>query len=266
MNYRKIEYLERLIERRNEIFLGGQYNFLIHSVLNTIDLIELIDYFFSLHSDTDVKRSIESNIHKRAKNYFECNSLFDQLLERLDDSDYRKRQRIRKILKTMIPSMDTTFKQLFFDIFFKSKYVYDVEAAISICDSLWDDSLNDKMILGYLKTANEAYLRAFLKNGDVAKSLQYIQRIWELSPSNYLKIDLIVKLSRNHIDAFSFLREIDPEKFLMVMSYSGKVVDDSTILECYNSIEDDQKPFGLMSIGRLNKWDLIEDELKKYVN
>lgn len=46
MDYRKIEYLEKLIERRNNIFLGGKYNFLIHSVLNTIDLTELIEYFF----------------------------------------------------------------------------------------------------------------------------------------------------------------------------------------------------------------------------
>ena len=64
----------------------------------------------------------------------------------------------------MIPSLDLTNKKLYFDIFFKSKYKYDVESAISICDELWDDSLNDKMILGYLKTANESYLGAFLKN------------------------------------------------------------------------------------------------------
>ena len=100
---------------------------------------------------------------------------------------------------------------------------------------------------------------------DITKSLPYIQEIWALSPSNYLKSDLIVKLSRNHIDAFSFLRVIDHEKFLMAISYSGKEFDDSTILECYSSIEDDHKPFGLMSIGRLNKWDLIEVEFKKYV-
>lgn len=86
MDYLRIEYIEKLIEKRNEIFLGGNYNLLIHSVLNTIELCELIDFYLSLKSDTDIRKSIESNIYKRIANLNDCKTIFDQLLQQLDDS------------------------------------------------------------------------------------------------------------------------------------------------------------------------------------
>ena len=59
---KRIEYIETLLEKRNGIFLGGPYNLIIHSVLNTIDLYVLLDYYLAIHSESEIRKSIESNI------------------------------------------------------------------------------------------------------------------------------------------------------------------------------------------------------------
>jgi hypothetical protein len=264
MDYLRIEYIEKLIEKRNEIFLGGNYNLLIHSVLNTIELCELIDFYLSLKSDTDIRKSIESNIYKRIANLNDCKTIFDQLLQQLDDSGYYERQRIRKILLLTLPTLSRTEKILFFNNFYYSRFIYDVESALSICDQIWDDSFNDFLIEGYLRSGNETYLKEFLKSGIVARSLPNIQKIWALSPSSYLKTQLIVKLSKDFIDDLSFLEETDPEKYLMAISYSDIDINDKTILKCLSRLDDEQKPFGLMSIGRMKKWELLKKEIKNY--
>lgn len=264
MDYQRIQYIDELIKKRNEIFLGGVYNLLIHSVLNTFDLYELIDYYLSLKSDTDTRKSIESNIFKRVDKQIDCKTIFDQLLQRLDDSDYHERQRIRKIMLISLPSLSLSEKLLYFNNFYNSSYIYDFESALSICDQIWDDSFNDLLIEGYLKSGNDSFLKAFLKSGKVISSLPNIQRIWSLSPSNYIKTQLIIGLSKSNIDDLSFLKDIDPEKYLMAISYSDMVINDDTILQCLGRLDADQKPYGLMSIGRMKKWDLLKKEIKNY--
>ena len=61
MKDKKLEYIEILLKKREDVFLGGSYSLIIHSILNTFDLIELIDFYLPL-TDTKLKRSIESNI------------------------------------------------------------------------------------------------------------------------------------------------------------------------------------------------------------
>ena len=76
---------------------------------------------------------------------------------------------------------------------------------------------------------------------------------------------LIIGLSRDYIEAFYFLRQSEPDKYLLAMSFSNKEIDDKTVTDCYNDIAEDLKPYGLMCLGRLNKWTLLEKEIKKYI-
>ena len=49
------------------------------------------------------------------------------------------------------------------------------------------------------------------------------------------------------------------------MSLSDKDFDNESLVDCLNDISEDLKPFGILSLSRLNKWELIEEEIKKYV-
>jgi hypothetical protein len=64
MDPKKLLYLKQLLKKREELLLGVPYNLLIHSILNTIDLEELIRFYLPM-TNSDLKKSIESNIIKR---------------------------------------------------------------------------------------------------------------------------------------------------------------------------------------------------------
>jgi len=262
---KRIEYIETLLEKRNGIFLGGPYNLIIHSVLNTIDLYVLLDYYLAIHSESEIRKSIESNIYKRTEYTNDYELLFDGVLQRLDGADYYQRQRIRKILILLIPHLAISYRKHFFDIFYNSKYIYDTISALSISKEIWNSNLDEVVLVDYLKKGNDAYLKAFLENGEISYSLPYLEQIWALEPNDYLKMKLIIGLSRDYIEAFYFLRQSEPDKYLLAMSFSNKEIDDKTVTDCYNDIAEDLKPYGLMCLGRLNKWTLLEKEIKKYI-
>ena len=113
MKDKKLEYIEILLKKREDVFLGGSYSLIIHSILNTFDLIELIDFYLPL-KDTKLKRSIESNIYKRVLFIQNPDNIYDILQLRLKETDYFQRQRIRKILMLLLPLL--TFRRRFFMI------------------------------------------------------------------------------------------------------------------------------------------------------
>lgn len=64
MKKQQISLLNELFERKNKVFLDGNYNILIHSVLNTIQLPQLIDCYLTM-PNSELKASVESNLLKR---------------------------------------------------------------------------------------------------------------------------------------------------------------------------------------------------------
>ena len=264
MKDKKLEYIEILLKKREEVFLGGSYSLIIHSILNTFDLIELIDFYLPL-TDTKLKRSIESNIHKRVLFIQNPDNLYDIFQTRLKETDYFQRQRIRKILMLLLPLLDNIYKRDFFNNFYNSKYLNDISSALTISSMIWDKDLNALILHDYLKTSREIYLKTFLQYGDIENLLPHLIQIWEFEPRNFLKMDIIRKLSRKHIDKLEFIRHTEPEKYLLAISFSDTKFDDETLIDCFNDITEDLKPFGILSLGRLKKWELIEEEIKKYV-
>lgn len=262
----KIQYIERLIEERKKVFLGGLYNLFIHSILNTVNIYHLIEYILTAKSDTDIYRSIESNAVKRLELGIDNEELFEFFIQKFTGAKYHKKQRIRKLLVLITKQMDISYKYRCFDVLYNSKYLYDKKAALAISKEIWDDSFNEMVLFDYLELKEEFILKIYLDNGDINLLVPYLENIWHTKPKNYLKIKIIHDLSSEFFSAFWFLKELEPEKYLMAMSYSNEKFSDNEIINCFNNIDDELKPFGLMSLGRLGKWNSLEYEIQKYIN
>lgn len=261
----KLQYIEKLIEKRDKIFLGGSFNLIIHSVLNTVDIYDIINYYLSMKNDNSVFYSIDSNIYKRLEHNIQNNEIFEFLVQKLEKAKYHKRQRIRKLLIFITNTLEISYRYRCFDLFYNSKYIYDKKSALLISKKIWDNSFNEMVIKDYLKLKEEFILKTYLENGDILFLLPYLEIIWKTNPRNYLKIKMIQLLCPDNFDAFKFLEKIELEKYLMAISYSNQDFSDVEIVDFYNKIDNDLKPFGLMSIGRMGKWEILEKEIEQYV-
>jgi len=261
---KKIQYVEDLLIKREKVFSGGSYNLLIHSVLNTINLNKLVLYYLTLH-DSTLKRSIESNIYKRFELVKRPKVQYENLVKILENADYRKRQKLRKLQFALLPRLNKLYYQDFFNTYYFSNYINDISAALKICDKVWDDSLNELILKDYLNTGYELLLKLFLDYGNLNQLLLHIDKIWQWNPSNYLKIKIVRKVSPKNIDKLSFLRHEEPEKYLLGLSISEKKISDEIITDCFNDITSDMIPYGLLSLSKLKKWDLIEKEIIKHI-
>ena len=259
----KLEYIKILLKKKEDI-LGGPFDLLIHSILNTIDISVLININLSL-ANSAKKASIESNIFKRFETVENPTDIYDNLYVLLEDSAYSKRQRIRKMQLELLPRLNEIYKVDFFNTFFYSQYSNDRKAALSICSDIWNESFNSLILNKYFETNDEIYLRIFLNNGSIEHCLPLLEQIWETNPSNYLKIILVRSLSQEYFKEFAFLRDLEPDKYLLSISLSKDIVDDDILIDCLNHINEETKPFGILSLSKIDKWELIKDEIKKYV-
>ncbi|MDA3844409.1 MAG: hypothetical protein PF588_08595, partial [Candidatus Kapabacteria bacterium] len=134
----------------------------------------------------------------------------------------------------------------------------------SISGDIWDNDMNSLILKDYLKTGVHIYLQTYIEYGKIESLLPYLEKIWELEPKDYLKVKIIKKLSKAHIDKLEFIRNVEPDKYLFAMCLSDNEYDNHTLLDCLNEIAEDTKPFGILNLSRLHRWDLIEEEIKKY--
>lgn len=259
----KLEYIKVLSQKKEDI-LDGPFDLIIHSILNTIDIYILIDLYLSLKNST-MKASVESNIFKRFVTVENPKDIYDSLFLLIDNSDYHKRQRIRKILFELLPRLDEIYKVDFFNIFFYSKYSNDKKSALSMCSGIWNESFDSLILDKYFETEKEIYLKYFIFNGNIEYCLPFLEKIWETNPSNYFKIILIKRLSKKYCEVFEFLREIEPDKYLFAISLSDNVIDDEILSDCLDHVSNESKPYGILSLSKIGKWELIKDEIKKYV-
>lgn len=260
---KKLEYIKILLEKKEDT-LGGPFDLIIHSILNTIDIRVLIDINLSL-PNSSMKASIESNIFKRFQTIENPKDIYDSLYLTIKDTSYYKRQRIRKMLLELLPRLDVIYKVDFFNTFFHSKYSNDVKSALSMCGAIWDEKFDTLMLNKYFKTEKEIYLKTFVYNGNIEYCLPLVQRIWETNPGNHYKIILIRRLVEKHFEVFEFLREIEPDKYLFAISLSNKIVEDNILVDCLSHISNESKPYGILSLSKTGKWDLIKEEIEKYV-
>lgn len=266
MDSERTVIIKELIEKKT-CMTKILYHTLMSSVLNTIDIFSLIDYVIYEDCNSCMYNSVVSNVENRLelRHNINYNDVFDYLLEKLCDANYYKRQRIKKLLLVIVKYMDRDYIYAFFDLFYKSKYKYEVRAAMSISKYIWDDSFNKIAIECYLEYKDDYLLEIFMKNGNVECLSKYLERVWDVGPTSYLKKNIIEQLCPKYFDQFKFLKDVEPEKYLMAISYSDQKINDDEILECFNKISDDKKHYGLLSLGRIGRWDIVKNEIEKYL-
>lgn len=262
---KKIEYIEILLNKREPVYFNSHHNLYIHSILNTIGINELLEFYLPL-SDSDLKRSIESNLYRKIEYHNQPEKLFKELISIAIEANYKTRQRIRKLLLKLLERLENDHKYSFFKIFYHSQYINDIYAALSISKDIWNSTFDNLVLNDYLQNKDEYFLEIFLSNGNIETSLPYLEQIWSNQPSNFLKQQILKNICNKHINSIEFLRNVEPEKYLFALSISNNKIDEATLADCYNNTPEDLKPFALLSIGRMNKWKFIERELKVYIN
>ncbi|MCK8143435.1 hypothetical protein MW871_16205 [Flavobacterium sp. I-SCBP12n] len=265
MKQRQINLLNELIEKRNEIFFGGNYNLLIHSVLNTVKLPNLIQFYLTVPNN-DLKKSVESNLLKRIEVYKYSSKVYSKIHKELIDCDYSKRQRIRIILYALLPNLKKIYYEDFFDTFYNSKYRNDVKYALKIYKNVANPKRDNILLGDYYQTDNESYLRALLLYGNENILVMNIEKIWSKNPSEYLKNRIIRRLMNNNIEKLEFIEQINPEHFLYVLCNSKKETKEEALIKCYNEISNEIKHFAIYNLSKTGKWKLVENEIKRYIS
>lgn len=259
----KIEYIELLLHKKED-FLFGNYDIYIHSVLNTIYLNSLITFYLKT-DDSDLKKSIESNIIKRLEIINNPEQQYERLLSRLNKADYHTRQRIKNLQFSMLKRLGKTHYQDFFNTYFHSKYFYENTLALSICGKIWSNDLNQIILERYLEKRKSPYLKALLDYGEIDYLIPHLEKIFSGNLENYLKMRIINKVSPKNFKNLSFLKGIDSEKYFYAMSLSSEKFSEKEIKLCFADIDSKNQHFGLMSLGRLKKWELLKIEIDKNI-
>jgi len=264
MNTNKLRYIEKLIAKRNQDYFGGPFNLLIHSVLNTIDFVQLVNFFIGLPNN-HLKKSIESNLDKRIPN---CNAEinYQNLYNKLKNSNYKRRQRIRKLLNSLLPFLDKTYSLDFFNTFYNSKFKNDIKSALSTSSKVWNDRIENQIIEDYNQNQYHNLLKIYLENASSKKIICQFDNFWREELENYLKLKLVRIVGKDSIKNLYFLSEKDPNLFLYAASLSKKNVPDEVLKNCLTNMSKDQKPFGIINISKLGKWNLIEEYIKEYAH
>ncbi|GAA3643498.1 hypothetical protein [Flavivirga jejuensis] len=257
----KIKYIELLIEKKKDFF-GGLHDIYIHSILNTIDLNQLITFYLK-KEDSELKKSIESNIIKRLEIVDKPELQYEKLLLRLKNANYHTRQRIKNLQFSLLNRLSKNHYQDFFNTYFYSKYYYENTIALSICDKIWSDDLKQKLLDKFLEKRQSPYLATLLENGKIDYIIPYLEKLLSHDLENYLKMKIINMVSPKHFNNLAFLKEREPEKYFYAMSLSKKKFSLEEITLCFNEIDSSIKHFGLMSLGRLKQWGLLKIELNK---
>jgi hypothetical protein len=261
--HKKLDYIKRIVQKDEDGIIGRPSDLYIHSILSTINIKELINAYLTL-PDTKIKKSIESNIEKRIENET-SDILYSSLYNLVSTSNYSKRQRIRKLLFAMLRKLDKIYTEDFFNIFYYSPYRNDISAALQISNVIWDVNINRKVLDDYLSTKNQLYLETYIKNGDHKTLVTYIEEIWEFQIDYYLKLNIIRKLCPVYISKLEFLKSKEPDKYLFALTLSNIQVGDKILLDCFNQLNEKQKPYGILCLGKLKKWNLIEKEIITYI-
>jgi len=108
------------------------------------------------------------------------------------------------------------------------------------------------------------YLKAFLRHGQIEVILDYIKEVWASAPSNTLKLEIIRRITKKSIFCFDFLEEFEPDKFLFALSLSDTQVK-YDYEKIFNRINEQMKPYALLSLSRIATWDNIKERIEKYL-
>jgi hypothetical protein len=263
---KRLEIIQKLINKKSKGEYGP-YNYLIHAILYTIDINQLVNLFINT-DDLLLKESLDYHLTKRFKDKsVDLKHTFNKLLNRIKGKlPFKKYQRIRILLNKIVTYLPKSYIRKFFIYFSSSKYSSDISVALNVSSYVWDNSFNSIFLEAYIEKGEEKYLNAVLQNGKSESIANFISEIWKIDYlENYVKNQIIRKLVPDHFEKLGFLKESEPDKYLYALSMASKNPSDQEVELLFSKLKEDQQVFGIWCIGKLGKWDLLEKKIQKYI-
>jgi hypothetical protein len=228
----------------------------IHSILNTIELVVLMDNYI-FRSEPLLNNSIESNIKKRLLVIEKPEDTYEELRVQLEGLEYQPHQRVRILLFHILPRLNEVFHKDFFNHFYNSKYSNDISYALKVVSRIWSKEIENKIYSDYNNQGNIKLLYSLINNGNCEILLNDLQEIWEGISFDYLKLRLLSKLNRTAKKDLDFLRILEPDKYLYWISDNKITLSDAELKDCLERTPDYNKGYSVISLGKLEKWNLM---------
>lgn len=259
----KLKLIAKIQEVDQDGYLGKPTGLLVHGILNTIDIFNLIRLYIGTGFQNNL---IRSNIFKRLPEEDEIKEIYDYIFDLLKQSNYRDRIRLRPILEILISELSETSQLEYFTYFYNSKYVYEFNAALRITNLIWNDFIQDILIERFKETQNLKILSLLLDRLQGEPMFEIIRSTWSLDTPNWLKAKFVRKFKGAALEHILFLKDIDPNNFLVLLRHSGNNFSNEMLIDIYEKVSDKYKPFAIWNLGKLGKWEIIKNYMEDYLS
>jgi len=240
------------------------FDILIHSVLNTIDINNLIQIYID-DILIELKTSIFSNIEKRLNIYEKSEKIYEDLKFILENGvDYHKSQRIRKVLEIIIIKLDNDYKYDFFNTFFYSKYSNDKKSAINYI-TYSRKEIHNELLKEYLNSGNVKYLHPLLNKNYINFLAENVQAIWFTEPSFFFKKQIIELLSSTNFKSLEFIENEEIDLYLLACLINKKIKAKEAV-KLLSKVPVEKRHFSILNLSKELDFKDLETEIRKYIS
>lgn len=253
-----------LKSKKEEIFqIEHPFDILIHSVLNTINLNELIQIYVN-DSFIELKSSIYSNIEKRLNITDNAEKIYEDLKFILENGvEYYKSQRTRKVLEILLTKLDDDYKYDYFNTFFYSKYSNDKKSAINYIKYSKKDVAKE-LLKEYLSSENTIFLLPLLDKKNLNFLAENVAEIWHTEPSFFYKKQLIELLSKIKFKYLEFIENEEIDLYILACLISKKIKPKQAV-KLLSKVPESKRHFSIFNLSKELDYKDIESEIKKYI-
>lgn len=264
MTSKQKKMLLDLKSKKEDIFqIDHPFDILIHAVLNTINLNELIQIYID-DSLIEVKTSIYSNIEKRLNTFNDTEKIYEDLKFILENGvEYHKSQRIRKVLEILLNKLDEDYKYDFFNTFFHSRYSNDKKSAINYIQYSKKD-ITKELLSEYLNSGNTKFLQPLLNRKHINFLAENVEEIWYSEPSFFYKKQIIELLSKSKFKYLKFIENEEIDLFILACLINKKIKPKDAV-KLLSKVPEEKQHFSIFNISKELDFKDIESEIKKYI-
>lgn len=264
MTYKQQQTLLKLQKTKYECqTFEHPYDILIHAVLNTIDYQSLVKLYIN-DDERNLRSSLFSNIEKRSTQEYGFEEVYEFLKFDLESGvDFRKSQRIRKVLELLVPELDEIYREDFFRTFFYSKYSADKASSVKYLGDITDE-IKEKLMSEYLSSGNLVFLTPLLKPEYSDLLAECVEGIWDSHIFFSTKRRLIDILAKTHLTSLKFLEKIEYDLYLVSLLISKQITPDLAVKQL-KKVEKEKRHFALYNISKEVDFQNLEQEINKYV-
>ena len=264
MNDNQKKLLVSLLKKKEEEHsIYHPYDILIHSVLNTIDFEDLVNYHIE-NEYADFKSSIFSNIEKRVTTFNKHETMYNSLKEIVKtDIHYQKSIRIRTILELLLPQLTDNYKTDFFNTFFYSNYSHHNKAALRYL-SFAETDVTEMILDHFFVSGDKSYLIILLKQENANLLTSNAEDLWFMDLSPYYKKRLIEICAFEDLKKFKFLRDTDYEYYILLLLIRNEIKP-SKIMSELEKMPAEKQHFALLNFSKWIDFSYVEKKVRKYL-